>query len=40
MGKLVDPELANVRTRDLVVREVSYLAGLEGDHVALISNSS
>jgi hypothetical protein len=34
MGKLVDPELANVRTGDLTVREVSYLAGLEGNHAA------
>jgi hypothetical protein len=34
MGKLVNPELANVRTGDLAVRKASYLAGLEGDHVA------
>jgi hypothetical protein len=34
MGKLVDPELTNVRTGDLAIHETSYLAGLEGDHAA------
>jgi hypothetical protein len=34
MGKLVDPKLANVRIGDLAICEVSYLAGLEGDHAA------